>query len=104
MYYNKDGTWIEKGVGNLHLKPCSGKTQLLIRADTNLGENNLIIKTTRNLYSVYKMGVAQQMQVSMENSSCHLQLGPFFAKFLQIPNSIPVLCLKIVRHWLHDLD
>ena len=45
MYYNKDGTWIEKGVGNLHLKPCSGKTQLLIRADTNLGENNKIIKS-----------------------------------------------------------
>ena len=48
MYYNKDGAWIEKGVGNLHLKPCSGKTQLLIRADTNLGENNEI--TTRKPY------------------------------------------------------
>ena len=24
-------------MGNLHLKPCGDKTQLLIRADTNLG-------------------------------------------------------------------
>ncbi|XP_064634605.1 nuclear pore complex protein Nup50-like isoform X2 [Lineus longissimus] len=30
--------WVEKGIGNLHLKETEGgKTQLLIRADTNLG-------------------------------------------------------------------
>merc|ERR1712150_30360 len=37
LYFKKGETWQEKGLGNLHLKPCSGKTQLLIRADTNLG-------------------------------------------------------------------
>ena len=55
MYYNKDGTWLEKGVGNLHLKPCSGKTQLLIRADTNLGENSEIqSKTARNFTFIFQ--------------------------------------------------
>lgn len=38
LYYQKDGQWVDRGVGNLHLKPCEGKTQLLVRADTNLGE------------------------------------------------------------------
>lgn len=38
LFYKKDGAYIEKGVGMLHLKPTDNdKTQLLIRADTNLG-------------------------------------------------------------------
>ncbi|CAG5116242.1 unnamed protein product [Candidula unifasciata] len=38
LYYQKDGQWVDRGVGNLHLKPVAdNKTQLLIRADTNLG-------------------------------------------------------------------
>jgi len=38
LFYKKDGNYVEKGVGMLHLKPIdNGKTQLLIRADTNLG-------------------------------------------------------------------
>ncbi|KAI0228292.1 Nuclear pore complex protein Nup50 [Lamellibrachia satsuma] len=37
LFVQRDNSWKEKGVGNLHLKPCSGKTQLLIRADTSLG-------------------------------------------------------------------
>lgn len=38
LYYQKEGSWTERGVGNLHLKPVAEtKTQLLIRADTNLG-------------------------------------------------------------------
>lgn len=37
LFYQKNGAWLERGVGNIHLKPCNGKTQLLIRADTNLG-------------------------------------------------------------------
>ena len=45
LFFKKGESWQDKGVGNLHLKPCDGKTQLLIRADTNLGEsqNTLII-------------------------------------------------------------
>ena len=38
LFVQRDNSWKEKGVGNLHLKPCSGKTQLLIRADTSLGK------------------------------------------------------------------
>ncbi|ELU06618.1 hypothetical protein CAPTEDRAFT_220122 [Capitella teleta] len=37
LFYQKDGSWKDKGVGFLYLKPCGEKTQLLIRADTNLG-------------------------------------------------------------------
>ncbi|XP_034296239.1 nuclear pore complex protein Nup50 isoform X2 [Pantherophis guttatus] len=38
VFYKKDNEFKEKGVGTLHLKPASNqKTQLLIRADTNLG-------------------------------------------------------------------
>ena len=78
MYYNKDGTWIEKGVGNLHLKPCSGKTQLLIRADTNLGEDNEIIKTIRNFTFSSCNGCGTADHVSME--SRNLTQSPSTAK------------------------
>ncbi|NXY44735.1 NUP50 protein, partial [Ceuthmochares aereus] len=38
LFYKKDNEFKEKGVGTLHLKPAgNGKTQLLVRADTNLG-------------------------------------------------------------------
>jgi len=38
LFYKKDGKYVEKGLGMLYLKPVEGgKTQLLVRADTNLG-------------------------------------------------------------------
>lgn len=37
MFYKKDSEFKEKGVGTLHLKQTDGKTQMIIRADTNLG-------------------------------------------------------------------
>lgn len=38
LFYKKDNEFKEKGVGTLHLKPTANqKTQLLVRADTNLG-------------------------------------------------------------------
>lgn len=38
LFYKKDNEFKEKGVGMLHLKMASeGKLQLLVRADTNLG-------------------------------------------------------------------
>jgi len=38
LFYKKDGSYVEKGVGMLYLKSVDGgKIQLLIRADTNLG-------------------------------------------------------------------
>jgi nuclear pore complex protein Nup50 len=39
LFYQKDGQWVDRGVGNIHIKPTdSGKAQLIVRADTNLGE------------------------------------------------------------------
>lgn len=39
MFTKKDGSFTERGVGNLFLKPIEGseKVQLIVRADTNLG-------------------------------------------------------------------
>ncbi|XP_028305356.1 nuclear pore complex protein Nup50 [Gouania willdenowi] len=38
LFYKKEAEFKEKGVGTLHLKPMAeGKTQMIIRADTNLG-------------------------------------------------------------------
>nr|XP_004650692.1 nuclear pore complex protein Nup50 [Jaculus jaculus] len=38
LFYKKENEFKEKGVGTLHLKPTENqKTQLLVRADTNLG-------------------------------------------------------------------
>jgi len=38
LFYKKDGNYVEKGVGMLYLKTVDGgKIQLLVRADTNLG-------------------------------------------------------------------
>ncbi|XP_072408446.1 nuclear pore complex protein Nup50 isoform X1 [Chiloscyllium punctatum] len=38
LFYKKDGDFKEKGIGTIHLKPVTDqKIQLLVRADTNLG-------------------------------------------------------------------
>jgi len=46
LFYQKDGAWVERGVGNIHIKPCDGKTQLVMRADTSLG--NIILNIMLN--------------------------------------------------------
>ncbi|KAH3877588.1 nuclear pore complex protein Nup50-like [Dreissena polymorpha] len=37
LFYQKDGEWKDRGVGFLHLKKTDNKAQLLVRADTTLG-------------------------------------------------------------------
>ncbi|XP_064482395.1 uncharacterized protein LOC135395099 [Ornithodoros turicata] len=37
LFYKKDNVYVDRGVGTLYLKPMDGKHQLLMRADTNLG-------------------------------------------------------------------
>lgn len=37
LFYEKEKNWIDKGVANLHVKPLKDKAQLIVRADTNLG-------------------------------------------------------------------
>lgn len=49
LFYQKDGQWVDRGVGNLHLKSTdAGKTQLVVRADTNLGNIllNILLSST----------------------------------------------------------
>lgn len=48
VFVKKDGNFVDKGVGTLYLKPIesSGKTQLIVRADTNLG--NILVNLILN--------------------------------------------------------
>ncbi|XP_041365239.1 nuclear pore complex protein Nup50-like isoform X2 [Gigantopelta aegis] len=46
LFYQKENKWTERGVGNLHLKPVDKKLQLIVRADTNLGNIMLNIFLT----------------------------------------------------------
>jgi len=47
LFYKKDGNYVEKGVGMMYLKTAdSGKIQLLMRADTNLG--NILLNIILN--------------------------------------------------------
>ncbi|XP_036787261.1 nuclear pore complex protein Nup50 isoform X2 [Manis pentadactyla] len=50
LFYKKDKEFKEKGVGTLHLKPTANeRTQLLVRADTNLGNILLNILVPPNM-------------------------------------------------------
>ncbi|XP_034434518.1 nuclear pore complex protein Nup50 isoform X1 [Hippoglossus hippoglossus] len=50
MFYKKDSEFKEKGVGTLHLKQVEdGKTQMVIRADTNLGNILLNIMVSASM-------------------------------------------------------
>ncbi|XP_035225988.1 nuclear pore complex protein Nup50-like [Stegodyphus dumicola] len=49
LFFKKDDSYAEKGIGTVYLKPIDGKTQLLIRADTNLGNILLNIMLSSSL-------------------------------------------------------
>ncbi|GBM68967.1 Nuclear pore complex protein Nup50 [Araneus ventricosus] len=49
LFFKKGESYAERGVGNLYLKPINGKTQLLIRADTSLGNILLNIVLSASL-------------------------------------------------------
>ncbi|XP_041833238.1 nuclear pore complex protein Nup50 [Melanotaenia boesemani] len=60
MFYKKESEFKEKGVGTLHLKRSSeGKTQMIIRADTNLGNIllNIFVSSTMPCSRVGKNNV-----------------------------------------------
>ncbi|KAI3366394.1 hypothetical protein L3Q82_000451 [Scortum barcoo] len=60
LFYKKDAEFKEKGVGTLHLKQTDdGKTQMIIRADTNLGNIllNIIVQSSMPCTRVGKNNV-----------------------------------------------
>ncbi|KAM6962111.1 nuclear pore complex protein Nup50 [Tautogolabrus adspersus] len=60
LFYKKDNEFKDKGVGTLHLKEMEdGKTQLIIRADTNLGNIllNIIVQSSMPCTRVGKNNV-----------------------------------------------
>uniref|UniRef100_A0A3B4Y622 Nuclear pore complex protein Nup50 n=1 Tax=Seriola lalandi dorsalis TaxID=1841481 RepID=A0A3B4Y622_SERLL len=69
MFYKKDSEFKEKGVGTLHLKQTAeGKTQLLIRADTNLG-NILLNIMVQSSMPCSRVGKNNVMVVCVPNPS-----------------------------------
>lgn len=57
MFYKKDSEFKEKGVGTLHLKRTTeGKTQMIIRADTNLGKDHRTSTLIHNMSGPSKLG------------------------------------------------
>ncbi|XP_041819657.1 nuclear pore complex protein Nup50 [Chelmon rostratus] len=60
LFYKKDSEFKEKGVGTLHLKQMEeGKTQMIIRADTNLGNIllNIVVQSSMPCSRVGKNNV-----------------------------------------------
>jgi nuclear pore complex protein Nup50 len=49
LFFKQDGDWKDRGVGLLFLKPCDDKTQLLIRADTSIGNILLNIMLNKSM-------------------------------------------------------
>ncbi len=51
MFYKKEKEFKEKGLGMLHLKKADDKTQMLVRAETNLGNIllNILVNDKMNL-------------------------------------------------------
>ncbi|XP_046878520.1 nuclear pore complex protein Nup50 isoform X2 [Hypomesus transpacificus] len=67
LFYKKETEFKEKGVGTLHLKQASeGKTQLLVRADTNLGNILLNIMVQASM-PCSRMGKNNVMVVCVPN-------------------------------------
>lgn len=60
LFYQKDGAWAERGVGYLHLKPSNDKLQMVVRADTTLGNIilNIIISPSMPLQRQGKNNVS----------------------------------------------
>merc|ERR1712142_451401 len=67
LFYKKDGNYVEKGVGMLYLKTVEGnKSQLLVRADTNLGNVLLNILLSSQLATT-RVGKNNVMIVCVPN-------------------------------------
>lgn len=67
LFHQKDSKWVDRGVGNLHLKPVGEeKTQLLVRADTNLGNILLNIMLSSTM-PVSRQGKNNVMLVCVPN-------------------------------------
>ncbi|XP_048863340.1 nuclear pore complex protein Nup50 [Brienomyrus brachyistius] len=67
LFYKKENEFKEKGVGTLHLKQVAdGKTQLLVRADTNLGNILLNIMLPASM-PCSRMGKNNVMVVCVPN-------------------------------------
>ena len=62
VFVKKESAYQERGVGMLHVKPVGEKTQLIVRADTSLG--NVVLNTllTKSM-PIQRMGTNNVMLV-----------------------------------------
>ncbi|XP_067944081.1 nuclear pore complex protein Nup50-like [Watersipora subatra] len=75
LFYNKDGKYVDKGVGNLFIKPLeSGKNGVLIRADTNLGTILLNISLSDSI-PIQRMGKNNVTLVCVPNPPMEVGKG-----------------------------
>ncbi|KAK7066836.1 Nuclear pore complex protein Nup50 [Halocaridina rubra] len=75
LFYMKDGAYVDRGVGTLYLKTASEKTQLLVRAYTNLGNIllNIVLNSSIPTARVGKNGV---LLVCIPNPPLEKMEGP----------------------------
>ena len=102
LFYQKDGAWTERGVGHLHLKKIDEKTQLLVRADTNLGNTHSSIFKPQFCYAptIFNGGRGKGYIVSP------LSVHPSVPSRPSIPSVHPVPCVTqmvSVRYLLKKL-
>uniref|UniRef100_F7DLP0 Nucleoporin 50kDa n=2 Tax=Xenopus tropicalis TaxID=8364 RepID=F7DLP0_XENTR len=77
LFYKKDNEFKEKGVGTLHLKPVENKkTQLLVRADTNLAGADMPLLANSDFFSLNptQTTIALEQPICMFKSAVNVYL------------------------------
>merc|ERR1712029_387704 len=98
LFFKKDGSYVEKGVGMLYIKAVEGeKHQLLIRADTNLGNVLLNILLSSQIPTT-RVGKNNVMLVCVPNPP----VDPKADSSAPCPMLIRYICSKLYLISKHD--
>ena len=89
LFFKRDASWAELGLGVLNLKKLDEKTQLLVRNDTSLGKILLNVFLSKNM-PISRNGKNNVMLVSVPNP-------PLYAKESEGDNSKPATYLIKVK-------
>ena len=102
----KDGAYADKGVGHLHLKTVSNKTQLIVRADTSLGNVllNIVINSAMPVAKQGKNNVViscvPNPPIDEANSDKVIYLIPIFRKLLHTGfNVVYFANNNVLQYW-----
>nr|XP_058964579.1 nuclear pore complex protein Nup50-like isoform X2 [Pocillopora verrucosa] len=89
LFFKRESSWVELGIGMLNLKKLEGKTQLLVRNDTALGKIVLNVYLAENT-PISRSGKNNVMLISVPNP-------PLFSKDAEGDNSKPATYLIRVK-------